>query len=260
MKYAAVLALLFGVAQQKVTFDKINVYPTDEQLDNMDLSFYNKQDLQDLDATNLLANKKKSQYHMKNAEHLEHRMQVWQHKEQILKTMKDKMLLLEDDDEDIIGMIDEAEMDLYRIKKFDIDNFNAKQNQIEQYEREVADLVTPEEEGEEDLSYLQSFAAKIDKVDQKMSSVMDNIRAEYKDITFLQCLIYCHLVVFSIAATVAYMFYIPPGKVNYGKKTPENTLINIPVNFQNMKVPKKEIKKQLKQLVKGGNNAKESML
>ena len=81
MKYAAVLALLFGVAQQKVTFDKINVYPTDEQLDNMDLSFYNKQDLQDLDATNLLANKKKSQYHMKNAEHLEHRMQVWQQKE-----------------------------------------------------------------------------------------------------------------------------------------------------------------------------------
>lgn len=194
-------------------------------------------------------------------------------------------------------MVQESELDVYRIIKFDVDSFMAKQNQINQYE--IENMVSPkvmdkdDEDDEDDfvmaspkvedpdenddivmaspkvedpdenhdMGYLKMFSAKIDHVDEKMSSIMDNIRKEYKDITFLQCLLYSHLVVFSIAATVAYMFYIPPGSAKIpSKKAPGSTLINIPVDFQNMKVPKKEIKKQLKNLVKGEKNIKDSML
>ena len=90
---------------------------------------------------------------------------------------------------------------------------------------------------------------------------MDNIRKDYKDVSFFQCLLYCHLVVFSIAATVGYMFYTPPGSAkNTNKKGQDSTIINIPVDFQNLKAPKKEIKKQLKSLVKSEKKVKESML
>jgi hypothetical protein len=40
----------------------------------------------------------------------------------------------------------------------------------------------------------------------------------------------------------------------------DNMLINFPVDFKNIKAPKKEIKKQLKNLVQGKKNTKESML
>jgi hypothetical protein len=206
--------------------------------------------------------------------------------------MKEKMLEADDmdileGDFDAMAMVSEAESDMYRIMKFDIDNFMAKQNQIDEYEQEqeeqvvvnktpkdddeeeeededvvdVKSIVMEEDEEEEDLGYLQSFAAKVDSYDKKMSNIMDNIRKEYKDITFLQCLLYCHLVIFSIAATVGYMFYTPPGsyKGNY-KKVQDNTLINIPVDFQNIKTPKKAMKKQLKNLIKQEKNTKESML
>merc|ERR1712166_831117 len=99
--------------------------------------------------------------------------------------------------------------------KFDIDSFMAKQSQIDQYEEEQQQVnKKPKDydgEEEDDLSYVQKLAAKIDHYDNKMSDVMDNIRKEYKDITFFECLLYCHLVVFSIVATVGYMFYTPPG-------------------------------------------------
>jgi hypothetical protein len=42
-----------------------------------------------------------------------------------------------------------------------------------------------EEEEDEKLGYLQSFSAKVDHYDEKMSDYMDGIRAEYKDVSFL---------------------------------------------------------------------------
>jgi len=199
--------------------------------------------------------------------HLQHRIEVWEQKQATLDIMKEKMVLMADvadDEEDIVGLVSEAETDVYRIMKFDIDSFMAKQSQIDQYEEEqqqVNKKPKDDEEEEDDLSYVQKLAAKIDHYDNKMSNVMDNIRKEYKDITFFQCLLYCHLVVFSIAATVGYMFYTPPGSAKTAnKKVQDNTLINIPVDFQSMKVPKKEIKKQLKSLVNSEKDTKESML
>jgi len=213
--------------------------------------------------------------------HLQHRIEVWEQKQATLDIMKEKMVLeadVADDEEDIVALVSEAETDVYRIMKFDIDSFMAKQSQIDQYEEEQQqvnkkpkdddgeeedDKKPKDDDGEEedDLSYVQKLAAKIDHYDNKMSDVMDNIRKEYKDITFFECLLYCHLVVFSIAATVGYMFYTPPGSAkNSYKKVKDNTLINIPVDFQSMKVPKKEIKKQLKSLVNSEKNTKESML
>jgi len=200
--------------------------------------------------------------------HLQHRIEVWEQKQATLDIMKEKMVLeadVADDEEDIVALVSEAETDVYRIMKFDIDSFMAKQSQIDQYEEEQQQVneKPKDDDGEEedDLSYVQKLAAKIDHYDNKMSDVMDNIRKEYKDITFFECLLYCHLVVFSIAATVGYMFYTPPGSAkNSYKKVKDNTLINIPVDFQSMKVPKKEIKKQLKSLVNSEKNTKESML
>jgi len=213
--------------------------------------------------------------------HLQHRIEVWEQKQATLDIMKEKMVQMgdwEDGEEDIVGLVSEAETDVYRIMKFDIDSFMAKQSQIDQYEEEqqqvnkkpkddeeeqqqVNKKPKDDEDDEDDLSYVQKLAAKIDHYDNKMSNVMDNIRKEYKDITFFQCLLYCHLVVFSIAATVGYMFYTPPGSAKTAnKKVQDNTLINIPVDFQSMKVPKKEIKKQLKSLVNSEKDTKESML
>jgi hypothetical protein len=120
-----------------------------------------------------------------------------------------------------------------------------------------------EQHEEEKLGYLQTFAAKVDVLDEKMSDIMDGIRAEYKDVSFLQILICCNLVVFSIAATVGYLFYTPPGSFkghSTQKKIQDQILINIPVDFENIKVPKKEIKKQLKNIIKKDKNTKESML
>merc|ERR1719503_399940 len=90
-----------------------------------------------------------------------------------------------------------------------------------------------EEDTEEDLGYLQKFAAKVDHLDEKMSDYMDGIRAEYKDVSFLQILVCCNLIVFSIAATVGYLFYTPPGSQGHSthKKIQDTTLINIPVDF-----------------------------
>lgn len=258
----------------------------------MDLSYYKTEELDNLGvnaAMDLMANHKKTPHTIKNINHLQHRIEVWEQKQATLDLMKEKMLDAEDD-LDVITMVSEAETDVYRIMKFDIDSFMAKQNQIDQYEQEqvavnqapMDDEDDEDEEDEEvaavkaiamdeddaddaddedDLGYLQSFAAKVDHYDRKMSNIMDDIRKEYKDITFLQCLLYCHLVVFSIAATVGYLFYTPPGshKSNY-KKVQDNTFINIPVDFQSIKTPKKEMKKQLKNLVKQEKNTKESML
>lgn len=262
----------------------------------MDLSFYKTEELDNLGvnvAMDIMANHEKTPHTIKNIEHLQHRITVWEQKQATLDLMKEKMLEAEDDEEDIIGMVSEAETDVYRIMKYDIDSFMAKQEQIDHYEQEEQiaankkpkddeedeedeekegeedlaylqskneeDEEDEEDEGEEDLGYLKSFAAKIDHYDNKMSDIMQNIRTEYKDITFLQCLVYCHLVVFSIAATVGYMFYTPPNSAAT-QKMKDNMLINIPVNFQSIKTPKKEIKKQLKNLVEGKKDTKESML
>jgi len=52
MKYtAAVLALVFGVTQQKVDIEKLNFYPSDEQLNAMDLSYYKTEELDNLGVT-----------------------------------------------------------------------------------------------------------------------------------------------------------------------------------------------------------------
>ena len=266
---AAILCLLVGAAQGKVNVEKLNFYPPDEELDSMDISFYGAEELNNLETQNALDLLKKQKintvHSKKNANHLKHRVEVWEEKQKIVALMKEKSLEVEDDDEDIIGLVDEAEMDLKRIMKFDIDNFKAKQNQIELYEKETAKMavdIDNEEEEDEKLGYLQSFAAKVDHYDEKMSDYMDGIRAEYKDVSFLQILICCNLVVFSIAATVGYLFYTPPGSQGHYayKKIQDSAVINIPVDFSNMKVPKKEIKRQLKSMIKKEKNTKESML
>lgn len=101
MKYtAAVLALLLGATQQKVSIDKLNFYPSDKQLDEMDLSYYKPEELDNLEvatAMNLMQNTKKTPHSIKNMKHLEHRIEVWQQKQELLDLMKEKMLDDEDD-------------------------------------------------------------------------------------------------------------------------------------------------------------------
>jgi len=92
--------------------------------------------------------------------------------------------------------------------------------------------------------------------------MMEKFRADYRHVSLFQWIIYANLVVFSIAATVAYMFYTPPGRRNIsGKQAPQNGLINMPaVNIETLKVPKKEIKKQLKKVVKQEKNTSEQLI
>jgi hypothetical protein len=126
---AAILCLFLGATQSKVDVEKLNFYPSDEELENMDISFYSAEELETLDTQNvqdLLKNKLESEHSQRNVQHLEHRIRVWEEKSKIVDLMKEKSLDAEADGEDIIGMVDEAEMDLKRIMKFDMDNFMAK--------------------------------------------------------------------------------------------------------------------------------------
>ena len=67
------------------------------------------------------------------------------------------------------------------------------------------------------FSPFQWYSDNFEYYDEIMSNYMDGIRAEYKDISFWQLLICCNLVVISIAATVGYMFYTPPGSYKQRK-------------------------------------------
>ena len=108
----------------------------------------------------------------------------------------------------------------------------------------------------------QAYYDKTLEFDEFASAKMDKIRADYKDVSFLQMFICCNLVVFSVAASIGWLFYTPPGSQqrSQSKKVQNNNIVSIPVDFENMKVPKKQIKKQLKSLVKGKKDTKESML
>merc|ERR1719329_364944 len=101
MKYAAaVLALLCGVTQQKVDVQKLNNYPSDEELNTMDLSYYKTEELDNLGvnaAMDLMANHEKTPHTIKNINHLQHRIEVWEQKQATLDLMKEKMLDAEDD-------------------------------------------------------------------------------------------------------------------------------------------------------------------
>lgn len=69
------------------------------------------------------------------------------------------------------------------------------------------------------------------------------------------------MAIFSLAASIFCVFYKPPGHHQVpAKKMQKDQIVSIPVDFENMKVPKKQIKKQLKTLIKGKPNTKESML
>merc|ERR1712032_647478 len=170
-----------------------NYYPSDKELNTMDLSYYKTEELDNLGvnaAMDLMANHEKTPHTIKNINHLQHRIEVWEQKQATLDLMKEKMLDAEDD-MDVIEMVSDAETDVYRIMKFDIDSFMAKQNQIDEYEQkevnkkpkddeeeeedvEAVKAVVMEEEDEKDenLGYIQSFAAKVQHYDDKMSNIM----------------------------------------------------------------------------------------
>lgn len=135
-----ILALFIGATQQKVTEEKLNFYPSDEELEAMDLSFYELSELEDLGvetAVNLLQNRPDTPESEANAQFLEHRIDVWEKKQAEIELMKEKMLMdVIVVNTDVIEEIDQAEIKLNRIMKFDIDNYLAKQNQIEENEME----------------------------------------------------------------------------------------------------------------------------
>lgn len=194
--------------------------------------------------------------------------------------MKEKMLMaVIGVNSDVIEEIDQAEIRLNRIMKFDIDNYLAKQNQIEEYELEnefneletlfgdedqlevTSMAATPAESSSWFPNLFQAYADKTEEFDEYLSGKMEKIRADYKDVSFLQLYICCNLAIFSLAASIFWLFYKPPGHHQVaGKKMQKDQIVSIPVDFENMKVPKKQIKKQLKSLIKGKPNTKESML
>lgn len=280
---AVVLALFLGASKQDVTMDKLDVYPSDDELEAMDLSFYDLAQLEDLGvdtAVELLQNRPDTEFSEKNAKHLEHRIDVWEKKQAEIELMKENMLMtVIGNNEDVFGQIDQAEINLQRVMKFDIDNYLAKQNQIDELALMEEDLAPIESLLEvEDAAPMddttvpkrtswfpnlfQAYYDMTEQFDEFLSAKMDKIRADYKDVSFLQMFICCNLVVFSVAATIGWLFYTPPGSQQRSqtKKLQNDNIVSIPVDFENMKVPKKQIKKQLKSLVKGKKNTKESML
>ena len=120
------------------------------------------------------------------------------------------------------------------------------------------ELVVAEEESVavqevEEESQLTILATKIDdkvkEIEQKGHEQMQKLRAKYRGISLWECILYAELIVFSIAAMVAYLFYIPPGQNKIQKKV-DDRIVNLPVDFENMRNPRKELKRQMKRVVK----------
>lgn len=183
-------------------------------------------------------------------------MEVWDDKLEKLDQMKEMMKDNEEMvDEELISTLQETEMDVRRSIKYDVDSFLARAITLDE------DYVDCEEvELETSLTTMQAMEQTYAKYDKKLEDFMDKLREDYKDISFLECIVYTNLVVFSLAATVAYLFYQPPGSVKVAPRKDRKTLVNIPVNFASVKVPKKEIKKQLNKIVKNDKDTSESML
>ena len=167
------------------------------------------------------------------------------------------------------SMMEDAQLNVRRVIKYDIDSYIADDKLIMDEEEEEGE---EEHEGEDDPEedkkiltslYSQDLGSEM-TWEEKWDSMMEKVRADYQHLSLLQCILYANLIVFSIAATVAYMFYIPPGqnKRNSAKNS-EGRILNMPsVNLETIKVPKKEIKKQLKKVVKNDpkKNAKELLI
>jgi hypothetical protein len=147
--------------------------------------------------------------------------------------------------------------------KYDVDSFLAREISLMQDEK--CQILKGEDvhqiEGGDKFS-LTSLQQTFTKYEKKADDFMDKIRTDYADITLIECIVYANLVVFSLAATVAYLFYQPPNMETNAKKhaiAMKPPMINLPVNFENMKVPKKQIKKSLKKQV-NEKNTTENML
>ena len=106
----------------------------------------------------------------------------------------------------------------------------------------------------------EKFGKKIDDIEEQVEPMMAKFRADYKHLSLLECILYANLFVFSIAASVFYCFYTPPNKERVYNKGNNNPVINIPVNIDAMRMPKKEIKKQLKKVVKDQKAEKETLI
>jgi len=87
-----------------------------------------------------------------------------------------------------------------------------------------------------------------EKYEKKMDDFMEKFRADNANLSLIQCILYANLVVFSIAATVAYMFYQPPSLETNAKK---HAIANMPVlsALGALKMTKKEAKKSFKKQV-----------
>merc|ERR1712224_320087 len=212
--------------------------------------------------------------------HLEHRMELWEQKMAMveeLKTLIDASPELVD--EEMILTAQSAKMEVRRSMKYDIDSFMAREAVLAEREHahfygeddmelmnfdveyDVGTETVMEREHEEvyggdDLElmdfqaveYATETPSMFDKYEKKMDDFMEKLRADYADVTLLQCILYANLVVFSIAATVAYMFYQPPSMETNAKK---HALANMPVlsALGNLKMTKKEAKKSFKKKV-----------
>lgn len=205
-----------------------------------------------------------------NVVHMRHRMEVWD--DRMEKVGKMKMLVDANEEiinEDLVQMVLHSEEGVKRTMKYDVDSFLARQinlsedecvDEVEEPEEETPKAKPKAKKGEVDpapggddldVSYLKSMQMTIDKYSKKHEDFMDKLRADYKGISLIECIVYANLIVFSLAATVAYLFYDAPGSASSERRKDKmkNTMINIPVNFGNVKVPKKVIKMQLKKKV-----------
>ena len=137
-----VVAMLLGT-----TAASMKEMKTDEELNELDLSFYSEASLNDLrinEAKKALAapienqseiNKKYTvaqkikcaeikQDQLTNAVHMRHRMDVWDEKLDKVDKMNELVEANEEiADAELIEMVEESDMDLRRVMKYDVDSF-----------------------------------------------------------------------------------------------------------------------------------------
>lgn len=182
-------------------------------------------------------------------------------------------------DEELMQLVKNAELNVKRTIKYDLDAFIALDDELNKQGAECpeadqdelnAEILMMEEDAaieeapeqaaevEAPVESVKTWEQTFEEFEKMQDEFMEKLRRDYKDVTLIECIVYANLIVFSLAATVAFLFYDSPKKYVAPKNS---TLISFPVDFENVKVPKKEIKKSFKKVIKEkGDDKKECML